>query len=404
MKNIQAIKVGNVVNVSINGKLHKKNCGNSEEADELFRKIILAKQDPTDANIKSIYCLLNEKIRAAMVAGLEHDADSGEIYLAGFNTPIPKILVNVILEYHKNSYPLDAIINFWKLLMINPDIRVRESLFNFIQVHDFVLTDNGYMIVYKAVVHMVESMTNTLSEFVGNQYQHVKKDWGCSPNKYVVYEDLNVDNSNEKYYITKVKTASTWNEKKRNIQILGKLGDLFNSICNNDKDIENPVVYTDKYSHSFRIVLGETVRQKRKICDSDPLKDCSIGLHVGATKYVETFADKDDIILVCYINPANVIAVPSYYHSKMRVSEYFPFALATYKNGKIDTINQSYFESDYQNIEQTELEKMVEKVKMNELPIEKAKNCEEEERPLSELKKILETRLIDITMDYKTER
>ena len=74
MKNvqIQAIRVGNTVNVSLCGKLHKKNCGNSKEADGLFKLVLKAKEDPTDENIKAIKCYLNEKLRVAFLVGLEH--------------------------------------------------------------------------------------------------------------------------------------------------------------------------------------------------------------------------------------------------------------------------------------------------------------------------------------------
>ena len=99
MKSIQGIKIGNTINVSINGMLQKKNCATSEEANELFKAVLKAKNEPTDENVKSLRCLLNEKTRIAMLAGLESDPESGEIYLAGFNTPIPNTLVEVIKEY-----------------------------------------------------------------------------------------------------------------------------------------------------------------------------------------------------------------------------------------------------------------------------------------------------------------
>ncbi len=404
MKNIQAIKVGNVVNMSINGKLHKKNCGSPEEANELYKLVLKAKADPTDANIKAIYCYVNEKTRVAMMAGLESDPESGEVYLAGFNTPIPMTLVEVIKEYHENGYPLDAIINFWKLLMINPDIRVRESLFDFIQTHDFVLTDKGYMIVYKAVdIKADENQTdikNGLPEFVSNQYLHVKKQWKCSPNKYIVYRKLTDEKDvHGELSITKIETAEGWNEKDMGIEFLGKLGDLFDSIYNTENTDTNvqKVMYTDHHSHKFEIMLGEAVHMERKECNGDPAVECSYGLHVGATRYVENWYKSSPAILVCYVNPANVVAVPVADHSKMRVTEYFPFALATYENGKIDIIEEAYFESDYQNIEQKELEELIAKVKANDVPIAKAINCAEETRPMSELMKMLESRMIDLT-------
>lgn len=119
MKNIQGIKVGTTVNVSIDGKLTKKICGSIDEANELFRMVLKAKENPTDEAVKMLRSFLNEKTRIAMLAGLETDPDSGEVFLAGFNTPVPLTLVEVVKEYHDNGFPIEAIINFWKLLMIN---------------------------------------------------------------------------------------------------------------------------------------------------------------------------------------------------------------------------------------------------------------------------------------------
>lgn len=393
MKNIQGIKVGTTVNVSIDGKLTKKICGSIDEANELFRMVLKAKENPTDEAVKQLRSYLNEKTRIAMLAGLETDPDSGEVFLAGFNTPVPLTLVEVVKEYHDNGFPIEAIINFWKLLMINPDKRVRESLFDFITTHDFVLTDKGYMVVYKAVYRKdVEgAVDHSFEEFVTNQYLHVKKDWKCSPNKYVVYKEDGV------LGITKIETAEGWDD--RNIEILGKLGDLFSAIVNADNKVgeESTAYYTDMHTRKMTIELGVPVHMPRHACDSDPAIDCSYGLHVGATKYVENFGRSGAVVLVCLVNPANVVAVPNYDHSKMRVSEYFPFAFATYNDGKIDIIEQAYFESDYQEYEEAELEALIAMVQANEKPIETAINAEEEERPMAELMKILETRLFDIT-------
>ena len=391
MKNIQGIKVGNVVNISINGKLHKKNCGSPKEADELFKLVLVAKENPSDANLKAVRMYLNEKTRIAMLAGLESDVDTGEIFLAGFNTPIPFTLVEVIKEYHENGYPMDAIVNFWKLLMINPDTRVRTSLFDFITTHDFVLTDKGYMVVYKAVYRKETEVKRdrTFEEFVSNQYLHVKKDWKCNPNKYVV-----IKNGEGNLVITKYDTAVA-----NNLDALGKLGELYDAIFKSadEAEAQSVATYTDMHTKKMNIELGVPTKMDRKDCDSDPAVECSYGVHVGSTSYVERFANSNSVILACLISPANVVAVPNYDHSKMRVTEYFPIAVATYNDGKIDFVEQKYFEEDYSVYELQELEEQIEKVRVNELPIEKAINAEPEERPFSELMKMLESRVHDIS-------
>ena len=273
--------------------------------------------------------------------------------------------------------------------MINPDKRVRTDLFKFIKTHDFVLTDTGYMLVYKAVAYK-ERQANDLAEFVTNQYLFVKKDWKCSPNKYMVFRTI-ADGS---YGMTKVQTAEGWDEKEKGVEFIGKLGDLNAKL--DSISAESETAYTDKHTHTMVIKLGVPVIMPRHNCDSDPKVDCSYGLHVGATKYVENFADDGNAVLVCLVNPANVVAVPEYDHSKMRVSEYFPIALATYTDGKINIVEQKYFESDYQSHEESALEEMIAKVQADEKPLAAALKAEEEDRPFAELQRIIETRLLDL--------
>jgi hypothetical protein len=396
--NINVVKMGSMINLSVDGKLQKKNCKTPEEANTLFKAILKAKENPTDENIKGFLSLMSDKVRVAMLAGLENDPLTGEVFLSGFNTPIPQALVDVIEDYAKNKYPLDAIINFWKLLMINPDKRIREKLFDFIKIHDFSITDAGYMLVYKAVDYKDDAQRDkTFEVFVSNQVLHVKKDWKCSPKKYDVYKNL----ANGEYGIAKVEVVSNWDEKAKNIEVMGNLGELFNAIFESEILADEPlqaksVVYTDIHSHSMTIVLGKPVYMERKECDGDPSLDCSIGLHCGSTDYVNRFANGCDAVLVCYVSPANVISIPSSETSKIRVSEYYPVGVATYEDGKIDIIEQKYFEDDYTAYELDDLNAMIEKVKAEELPLANAKKAEPESRSINELRKILETRLVEI--------
>ena len=392
---INAVKIGRTINVWVNGKLRKKVCDSHETANKFFKLILGVKENPTQEGIQSIFAFLNEKTRIAMECGLETDPDTGEVYMAGFNTPVPMKLVEVIKEYHEYDYPMDAVLNFWRLLMLNPDKRVRTSLFDFISTHDFVLTDSGYMVVYKAVAYRKEGRNSgDLAEFITNRYLHVKKEWQTSPRRYVVYRDYDTN----KLHITKSTTAEHWDLEEKNVEILGNLNEMFENL--EDFNVqENDAPYTDKYTKSMKIQLGKAVKMKRTQCDSDPMNDCSYGLHVGATRYVEWFGNPGDAILVCYVNPAHVVAVPDYDHSKIRVSQYFPFAVANYEDGEIDIIEQKYFESDFTEYEIDELEQMIAKVQDEELPIETSGDVDEEEesRSMEELQKIIENRLITIT-------
>lgn len=391
MYNVQGVKIGNVVNLSINGKLYKKVCGSDEEAKNLYSAILTAKNDPTEDNVRAIRILINEKIKIAYLTDLEMDVVSNEVYLKGFSTPIPETLLEVIKEYHANGFPTEPILNFWKLLMINPDKRVRSSLFDFIKTHDFVLTDMGYMLVYKAVyVKEKNKVDTTFNAFIIDAVNKVRG-WKTSLNKYVVYKRL----SDNQYDITKYTTVENWDVRERNVEIIGKLGVLYDAITLQSQ-VATEEVYTDMYSRTMTIEIGKPVYMNRTECDADPAVDCSFGLHVGATKYVKSFANVDSKILICLVNPANVVAVPNYDHSKIRVSEYFPMGLVEYNNGTFNPIESKYYPSDYCAYEKQVFESMVKQVMKNEPPISTAINASGDDRSIDELKKMLNNRLYDL--------
>jgi len=395
MNLISGNKIGTKVNLFINGALHSKECGTNEAANVLFTEILRVKTDPTDENVDSLYTFLNKNIRIAKMAGFEFDVETGETYMEGFNTPVPQLLVDTIEDYLENDFPVEGITNFWKLLMANPDHRVREDLFKFIGAHDFTLTDKGYMVVYKTVDYM-NMVTNDVASFVSNAYLKVRKDWGTSASKYVVYRKFGDPEVEGEWdlMLTKKVTFAKWDVDAKGVELVGNLNDLQKNLDNLIDDGASSV-FTDLYSHKMEIRLGEPVKFERGECDSDPTKDCSYGLHVGATRYVENFAGRNSVVLVCLVNPMNVMAVPEYDHSKMRVCEYYPMALATFEDRKIDIIEQKYFEYDYVSHEELELERLL---KASEEDVRVTSyNGPNDTRDYSEYLEILEARVVDLS-------
>jgi len=396
---IQGLVIGQNVNLTIDGRLHKKTCATEEAADAFFDAILAAQENPTDEAVEMLLVHLNESIRKAKENGLEYDMETGLVYLPDFNTPIPELLVDTIEKYHEKGRPMDAILNFWKLLMINPDKRVRESLFGFIAQHDFALTENGYMVVYKAVEFFDEQNDSDLNTFVANSAYHVRKNWSCSPSKYAVYAD-----ADGAYHITKEVTIAGWDVKEKGVTYVGNLKKLEDQIGENQDD--DSVAFIPRYVtwnrdnfdlDAEKIRLGVPQKMERESCDSDPAIDCSYGLHVGATNYVKSFASGTSSILVCLVNPAHVVAVPDYDHSKMRVTEYFPFGLANRdSNGNIDIVDQPYFEHDYIAYEKEELERQLEAIKNEEERVGVDVTEAEDDRDISEVIKALEARVVDI--------
>ena len=449
MNFITGNKVGSRVNVNINGKLHSKDCGVEEGAILFFKAVLEAKADPSDQNMNKLYEFLNKNIRIAKAGGFEFDIESGVTFMEGFNTPVPEDILNTVEEYVEKGYPVQSITNFWKLLMANPDKRVREDLFKFIQTHDFSITDEGYMVVYKTVDFLLK-VEKDLASFASNSYLKIKDKWKEAPSTYTIYKEwstetriveedvcieepydeaedcgmthdefyeeyghepdyqegeyetqqVEIDVRTFEYKFTKQDTLDKWLFSGKDVEYVGNVQTIMDTLAEIEE--ENQSVYTDKHTHTMEIKLGVPVKMDRTACDADPKRDCSYGLHVGATSYVEQFRgynrrnsdDDKSPVLVCLVNPMHVVAVPEYDHSKMRVAEYYPFARGLVVNGEIDIVENKYFPSDYKVHEEKELAEMLRVNQDNVRPT--AMNAEEDDRDMDEYLKVLESRVIDL--------
>ena len=90
-------------------------------------------------------------------------------------------------------------------------------------------------------------------------------------------------------------------------------------------------IYTDAHSRTTRIMIGRIVTLDREKCDCDSSVECSRGLHIGGTSWLDRnyFGA---VGLVCLVNPVDVVAVPWAHaeYGKLRTCAYLPIALAEY--------------------------------------------------------------------------
>lgn len=350
MNNIIGNKIGNTVNVMIDGKMHSRKYKKPEEAKEMFTAVLEANSNPTKENVEKVHYLLNKTNFLLKGDFLFFDDETENYYIKGVDQSIPDLLGEAIDEHIEEGWPLDYLKNFGTLLMQNPDPVVRKDLFDFIQTHDFTITDKGYMVVYKAVTHK-KKVDNDLATFIGKAVVTAKK-YKKAPKVYCVYEK-----EDGELAMTLETTYNRWVEngkvEENNLTLKGNLAKLYDGIA----DLDDGTVFTDKHTQTMDIRLGVPVVMDRTECDNNPTNECSYGLHVGATKYVESFGYGDDTNLLCLVNPAHVVAVPNYDRSKMRVSEYYPYGIVGKdKNGKLKKVEQSYFETDYGVLEKKQLE------------------------------------------------
>lgn len=81
--------------------------------------------------------------------------------------------------------------------------------------------------------------------------------------------------------------------------------------------------YKDIHSGTFDNSIGAVVTMRRNSVDEDPDRTCSAGLHVCSYGYLPHFAHANGHVMICKVNPADVVAIPrDYNNTKMRVCKY----------------------------------------------------------------------------------
>lgn len=312
-----------------------------------------------DAIAEQLREMLESNLRSKVSEYLEVD-DEGKYFLIGFNVPMPEMLVARLNEHIDNGLPVDPLINFWKLAMLNPNPRAREDMFSFAMRYGFPITSKGYFVAYKAVG--LKNNDSRLAEYVSSLYfKGMRQGWDLD--KMYVYDDgfgngYYYTNEDEQLEFARDEYGDETDEVTSTLKPVGTVKSLFDKLFLSTREEirDMEAVYTDKHTRSMEIKVGVPVKQDRALCDEDPNASCSKGLHVGNEHYVNGFRYGDDIVLLCLVNPMNVVAVPNHDADKMRTCEYFPYGAAQVEDGKIVPINDVLFESDYAAIEAEEIE------------------------------------------------
>lgn len=104
----------------------------------------------------------------------------------------------------------------------------------------------------------------------------------------------------------------------------------------------------DKYTgKSYRNNVGDTPTMMRWKVDDNCNNGCSNGLHVGSIEYVQSYGNSNDKVVICKIDPANIVSIPSDSNfQKVRCSEYEVVALY---NGDLlpECVDDRFMDDDY---------------------------------------------------------
>jgi hypothetical protein len=195
---------------------------------------------------------------------------SGNIYFSEIlSLPVPESLLQLMKD--SNEYKLDCLINFFKLLALNPDTNIVEQITDYVVRGQFKLTNLGFLVGYKKV-----QSRNT--------------------------EPFNIARSSQ-YFLHLLKS---------NIQI-------------GYADLIDRCEFTDSHSGRMTIKNGHLITMPRQDCDSNPDNSCSTGLHIGTFAYSNSFTG--NTLLLCLFSPSDIANLPYREANKLRASAYIPLGI-----------------------------------------------------------------------------
>jgi len=312
------------------GNKHYKRSGQS--GMDLFNAVMAYKKNPTDETLEAVHEIINPYLKYAKTGVIREK--EGTVYLGQSEIPLPMTLAKTIMEYLDNGHPIEPLVNFWHWCLLNPNTTARDGFFEYCQEYGVTITDSGMAVLYKAVTHKEDNRAFDLAHYVATEWLQKKRN-GENPDEYIVLKHAH-GFSVDDFPMGEIDVDN----------YLGTLGDLFVQI--QSQELKGRTIYTDKHSRSMDIKLGVPVFKERDQCDPNIRNECSYGLHVGSFQYVHRFGYGEDTVFACLVNPMNVVALPHYDNSKIRVCEYYPYAIMNRRDGTDwEELPSSFFEGEY---------------------------------------------------------
>lgn len=267
---------------------------------------------------------------------------------------IPEDFVEKFVEAERdgNEDLIETYTNFWTLVSLNPDSRVRDNIFWFIRKWDMKISKSGLIVAYRNadIKRQGSKFDVDLIKCVMENRERIKHVTKKSPKNYKVIKGIyNACGEGERFE-DNIEYIVIRNDINNGIvEEVGNLEDLYQQIIAADK--EEVTTFTDHHSHTFTIKIGEPVRMPRENVDSVQEHSCSSGLHVAGREWLRKnyFGD---VGLKVLVNPSAICAVPvedSY--GKMRTCEYLPIGTIEFdeEGNVVDNITTEGYEDEYFN-------------------------------------------------------
>lgn len=346
---VNYIRNGVDFNIILNNNIYPYTAESAQEADYLHDLIVRVRNG--DAEEKELEDYLNPGKKFEKEGLIEYR--NGRYRISGTSIPVDQTLAEHVIQFYKNNENVQGLLNFAKLLHLNPHKYNKEHLYEFIQRNGVVVTDQGHLVLYKSVRNL-NTVDSQLAEFIGNQVRYALESGTDTDNIYVYRSE------DDKLVACETEEEPTCDYCDEDgdctvhieYDFIGTVADLYQNGISETDDKQ----FTDFHSGSTDIKLGVPVSMPVENCDPDPDNSCSKGLHAGSFDYVENFGGMDKTILVVLVNPMNVVAVP--YNDKLRTSEYFPVATLERENGHYKQLKSNVWSQDYLPYEARQLEEL----------------------------------------------
>lgn len=312
-------------------KLQKSNCSISD-----YERIALAVKN---ADVDEVYDIMTPTLKDKVeiyefsksifekVGRSKYMEVKGQsIYIPSIcELSVPQDLVEVLIEAEMNGDEdtVQTVLNFWTLASQNPDSRARNNMFWFLQKYGLKIAKSGLFVAYRNVVVKREGSVYDLelSNYISNAYFSAKKGaYGAKPKNLNVFEVELDGNFYYEVFDSHYSEQDIINNGFGSERYIGNLKQLYKNLSSEEVSTS----FTDSYTKTMDIKIGEPVVMPRKDCDANQENTCSRGLHVAGKDWLQKnyFGDVGMMVLV---NPADVVAVPpSDSYGKMRTCAYYP--------------------------------------------------------------------------------
>ena len=320
------------------------------------------------------------------------EIEGDKVYLKGIKSiAIPSSIVAYFISLLENinntsnineinnlKEEFNALLMFTLKLLLNPIEQSKQDCLEYVKKYDIKLTNTGNMIMYRRIVS-VDNSNKDLIDFVSKQYLKVKS-WKKSPKNYEVFDDNGL-------VIIQAEKKHNYNNHK------GNLAELYNNLSQLKENR-----YTDDYTRSYDIRIGEVYKIREVDIDVNKHGSCGGALHIADGK-VFNYNGFGDTPVVTLTDPRHVYKMDSGSNGKIGVKQMFIMAITEQdENGNyIDIDSQAVvnFDEIYHNQTIEELQNALQNKSFEPLSVgEEITNLTPKE--VIDINKILSERIVKV--------